>query len=235
MTMLSIVQDVCDQIQGISRPSEVVGSSDAGLQQMLRLLNKAGKRLAKRHDWSRLTKVRTFTGIATQAQTGEPPTGFRKFASEGRIYNVDTDRPLMGTQSQDKFTYLTLLDLGGIDFYWTMIDGVINITPTPAITNSFKYTYISKNWARPAGATDDTGDKAAFTVDTDTTLLDEELLTLDLVWRWKHAKGLEYAEDMRDAEDEIATAIAQDRGPHTVSTAHVWEDIPPNIWPYTIG
>lgn len=235
MSLLTIVQNACDQIQGVTRPSSVAGSLDGGIQQLQRLLNKAGKKLAKRHDWSTLKKTRTFTGIAAQAQTGEPPTGFKKFVAEGRLYNVNTDRPLVGAMSADKFTALTLLDLGGVDFYWTMIDGVINITPTPTTSNSFKYTYISKNWVRPAGASDDTTDKASFDADGDTSLIDEELLTLELVWRWKHAKGFEYAEDMRDAEDEIATAIAQDRAPHVVETARVWDDLPTNIWPYTIG
>lgn len=235
MSLLTIVQDACDQIQGISRPTEVVASSDAGLQQMLRLLNMGGRILARDHDWNALVKVRTFTGIAAQAQTGEPPTAFDRFVGEGRIYNVDTDRPLIGTQSQDKFNNLTLLDLGGVDFYWTLIAGVVNITPAPAVTNSFKYPYISKNWVRPSGNSDDTNDKAVFNVDTDTSLLNEELHTMDLVWRWKHAKGLEYAEDMQTFEREKSRLMARDRAPHVVRTARTWEDLPTNIWPYEIG
>ena len=50
---------------------------------------------------------------------------------------------------------------------------------------------MTKNWC--AGG-------ETFTSDTDTTELNEELLTLSLIWRWNRAKGLDYAEDMRNFE-----------------------------------
>lgn len=235
MSLLSIVQDACDQIQGISRPTEVAESTDPGIQQMLRLLNLGGKAIARDHDWNALVKYRTFTALAAQAQTGEPPTAFDRFVSEGQIFNTSTDRPLIGANSQNYFNQITLLNLGGIDFYWTLIAGVINITPTPTTSNSFKYAYVSKNWVRPTGNSDDTNDKASFTVDTDSSLLNEELHTLDLVWRWKHAKGLEYAEDQSTFEREKQRMIARDRAPHMVSTARIYENLPDTQWPYTIG
>lgn len=235
MSLLQIVKDACDQIQGLSRPSEVAASTVHGIQQMLRLLNLGGRAIARDHDWNALIKYRTFTGIAAQAQTGEPPAAFDRFVSQGQIFNTDTDRPLIGANSQNYFNQITLLQLGGIDFYWVMINGVINITPTPAITNSFKYAYVSKNWVRPDGNSDDTNDIAGFASDTDASLLNEELHTLDLVWRWKHAKGLEYAEDQQTFEREKQRMIARDRAPHMVSTAKIFENLPDTHWPYTIG
>lgn len=235
MSLLTIVQNACDQIQGVSRPNAVAGSTDPGIQQMFRLLNLGGRALAREHDWNVLVKVRTFTGIAAQAQTGEPPAAFDRFVSEGQIFNTATDRPLMGAKSPNDFNRLTLLDLGGVDFYWTMLAGVINITPAPAITDSFKYAYVSQYWVRPTGNSDDTNDTAAFGNDTDSSLLNEELHTLDLVWRWKHAKGLEYAEDQQTFEREKQRMIARDRAPHTVSTAYTYESLPDNLWPYPIG
>lgn len=235
MTLLSVIQNACDQIQGISRPSEIAASTDPGIQQMLRLLNLGGKALAREHDWNQLVKVRTFTGVAAQAQTGEPPAAFDRFVSEGQIFNTATDRPLIGSNSQNKFNHLTILDLGTIDFYWTLIAGVINITPAPTTSNSFKYAYVSKNWVRPDGNSDDTNDIAAFASDSDASLLNEELHTLDLVWRWKHAKGLEYAEDQQTFEREKQRMIARDRAPHMVSTAKAYDNLPDNFWPYAIG
>jgi hypothetical protein len=235
MSLISIVQDACDQIQGLSRPTEVAGSTDPGIQQMARLLNLGGRVLARDHDWGALVKIRTFTGVAAQAQTGEPPAAFDRFVSQGQVFNTATDRPLIGAKSQNYFNHLTLLDLGGTDFYWTLIAGVINITPTPTTSNSFKYAYVSKYWVRPDGNSDDANDTAAFANDTDASLLNEELHTLDLVWRWKHAKGLDYAEDQQSFEREKQRMIGRDRAPHMVTTAHDFHGLPENMWPYTIG
>ena len=91
-----------------------------------------------------------------------------------------------------------------------MIDGVINITPAPAVSRSFRYTYVSRYFARPTAETTDVNDKAAFDVDTDESRLSEELLTLDLVWRWKKAKQLDYAEDLADFERQKEMDIAAD-------------------------
>jgi hypothetical protein len=55
--------------------------------------------------------------------------------------------------------------------------------------------------------------KAAFTADDDTFVLDERLLTLDCIWRWKAQKGLEYAEHMQNAEIARSKAISDDKGP----------------------
>ncbi len=226
MTCLTICQDACDQIQGIARPTTVASSSDPGVQQLLRLLNMAGKALARDHDWSALVTVRTFTGVAAQAQTGEPPTAFDRFVAGGQIFDTSTKRPLAGSIDQNRFNWLTVQTLGGSDRYWALIGGVLNITPAPTTSDSFKYAYVSKNWANSADE---------FTADADTTLLSEELLTLALIYRWKHAKGFEYAEDMVNYEREKERLIARDKGPRSALTARIFDSLPDGFWPDTIG
>jgi hypothetical protein len=115
---------------------------------------------------------------------------------------------------------------GGLDKWWTLIDGVINITPWPQTTETYRYSYVSKNWCTG-------GDK--FTADTDTTSLNEELLVLSLIWRWNRAKGLDYAEDMRNFEIEKERMIARDKGPRDIRTAHIYSQLPGNFWPDHIG
>jgi hypothetical protein len=226
VSCLTVVQEACDQLQGITRPTSVVSSSDPGVQQMLRLLNQAGRSLARDHDWSSIVVVRNFTGLAQQAQTGEPPAAFDRFVSGGQIFDVDRKLPLSGSIDQSRFQWLTLQIMGGIDRYWAIIDGVINITPAPTGTETYRYSYVSKNWC--AG-----GDK--FTADTDTSELNEELLTLSLIWRWNRAKGLDYAEDMRNFELEKERMIARDKGPRSINTAHIFDTLPGSFWPDHIG
>ena len=79
MTMLSIIQDAALHI-GIPKPSAVASSTATDAMQLLRLLNAGASQLMKDHHWSKLLKVKTFTGVAAQAQTGQPPANFDRFA-----------------------------------------------------------------------------------------------------------------------------------------------------------
>jgi hypothetical protein len=60
-------------------------------------------------------------------------------------------------------------------------------------------------------------EKATYNVDTDQAKLDEELVKLGIVWRWKNIKGLDYAEDFRTYEMQVANSIARDGGKRTIS------------------
>ena len=75
---------------------------------MLRLLNQAGRSLARDHDWSSIVVVRNFTGLPQQAQTGEPPAAFDRFVSGGQIFDVDRKLPLSGSIDQSRFQWLTV-------------------------------------------------------------------------------------------------------------------------------
>lgn len=234
-TLLSVIQDVSIQI-GIPEPASVVGNADSGVEQLLRLVTRAGEELAGQHPWSVLRKVRTFTGVADQIQTGEPPAAFSRFVPNTPLIDVGNRRELTGVTSQDDWLRLTVQNITGANRYWSMQGGVINILGTPAITDSFRYSYVSKNWIRPDGESTDANDKAAFTVDTDVPLLSSELLILEGVWRWKQAKALDYAEDFETCMRRREKLIGDDRGPHSISTSRTFRtDDFPTEWPSVIA
>ncbi len=79
--------------------------------------------------------------------------------------------------------------------------------PIPA-SSSALYYYVSNYVVRPNSGPD----KATFTADNDTFLLDERLLTLGLVWRWRSQKRMEYAEDMANYEKLLAEISGRDKG-----------------------
>jgi hypothetical protein len=204
--------------------------------QLLRLCVAAGRELSREHSWSVLRKVRTFTGVAAVIQAGEPPTAFDRFVPQTKLWNVNTKRALDGVKNQNDWLFLTLENVGPPVQYWSMQGGVINILPAPETTDSFTYSYISKNWIRPTGETTDANDKSTFTADTDEPLLSDELLILSGVWRWKQAKQLDYAEDMVTYERRKEKAIGDDRGPHEVVTAFTMGDyVASNHWPALIN
>jgi hypothetical protein len=71
------------------------------------------------------------------------------------------------------------------------------------------YEYISLNWVLDV---DGVTYKAAFTADTDTSVLNEPVMTDGVVWRFKSAKGLDFTEEFQEYEEKVARLVAQDGG-----------------------
>jgi hypothetical protein len=55
--------------------------------------------------------------------------------------------------------------------------------------------------------------------DADTTLLDERLIRLAIIWRFKQTKGLDYAEDMKTYEIERQKICGKDGGATALNIA----------------
>ncbi len=233
-TILDIVQDITTQI-GLPEPSAAVTAADSNVKTIMRLVMRAGNELATDHSWSALRNIETFPGIASQIQTGQPPAAFDRFTDNTYLWDVGMRRRVIGVLNSDEWLMVTVQAVTAVQKYWSMQQGVINILPIPAVTDSFRYEYVSKNWIRPEGETTNTNDKAAFTADTDFPIIPSELLVLSVVWRWKAAKGLDYAEDMSTFERNKESTIGSDRGPHAVSTTGAFLGrYPDNYWPGVI-
>lgn len=234
MNLLEIIQDVCQRVK-LPQPSVIVSSTDDLTATLLSLANASGKALAASHDWQFLSRIVTFTGIADQVQTGQPPAAFDRFTANSDLWDVNQRRALIGVVDQNAWLRLTIDSITGPTRYWSRQSGIINILPTPDTSDSFRYSYQSKNWVRPDGATDDTTDTAVFMGDGDSPLFNAELVTLDIIWRFKQAKQLDYAEDMASFERMKETVISSDRAPRTIRTTHNFRgDVPSTFWPGTI-
>jgi hypothetical protein len=81
------------------------------------------------------------------------------------------------------------------------------ITPVPAAGADLMFEYHSRCWLT---SVDGVTYRTAWASDDDVALLDEDLMTAGLVWRWKQAKGLEYAEDFAKYERRVADAMCRD-------------------------
>ena len=228
-TLLQIVQDACRDV-GQPRPSVVASATEATSGRMLRLLNKAGQQLIKDHDWSILMNVRSFTPLAAETQV-EPPSDYDRITSQSGLWDVNNKRPVVGPIAMEKWLRLTIDNVASIDKYWRLIGSVIHILPAPTATDSFRYSYQSKNWVANASGMP----KPNFTADDDYPLIHDELLTLELVWRWKQEIGIDYAEDLANSARLKEVIIAADRGPSILSLSQPnGGSLPENFWPGVI-
>lgn len=229
MSLLSIIQNTCNRLS-LTQPSVVVTSTDLLIRQLYGLANEAGVALSKRGDpgWQSLTAEWTFITTATDEQTNTPiPPDFRKFVPDS-FYNRTTVRQVTGPITPQQWQlfqarpnaatiYLAYRERAGT---FLLTGGGATVPPAG---QTIAYEYISSYWAKSSA----NQPKAMFTSDDDGTFLDEELLTLDIKWRWLSAKGLDYAEDMATAEREISKALGEDGGSGTLDMGGPREVVPP--------
>jgi len=217
MTLLSVIQEAC-LAMALPRPTTLSGAATPLAQTLVQLSAMGGKILARTHDWEALTITVDINPQPQMAQPGHPPAGFDRFPPQGKIWDVNRRQWLIGPVSSAKWSMLISDSQPGASFYWTRQRGNIQIWPVPSYSDLFRYSYVTRNWVRPEGGTGST-DTPAWVNGSDVALLSEDLLVLDLIWRFKQNKGLDYAEDMGTFEREKEKVMARDRGPSIVSTA----------------
>lgn len=210
MSLLTIVQGACGQLN-LVQPSAVVAAVDLQTLQLLALARSGGKEVARRFDWQILTKEGTFNTAATEIQVTSVTTTFPNFARiiDGTMFDRTQHRPIRGPLNEQQWQMRKAAAAQvGVELYFRIRGDSILFHPTPPASDAVYFEYISNKWCQSSGASL----QAGWLADTDTALIDEELLRLDLVWRWLRAKGLDYAEEFRTFELAAIDIFGPDGG-----------------------
>lgn len=205
MALLGMMQEVCKRI-GITSPNTVVGNTDENIIQLLSLANEEGEELSERYNWSSMIQEATHTTLAAQSQGAMSTiaSGF-KFILPDTMWNRTSNRKVWPVSDAEWQAYQSQALAGPNSFFRIRI-GNLYIIPTPTAGQTLAFEYFSKNWCESSGGTD----QSAWAADTDTGILDEQLMRSGIIWRWKKAQGLDYAEDFRQYEGRVANAITRD-------------------------
>lgn len=81
-----------------------------------------------------------------------------------------------------------------------------------SVYKAYIYSGIAGTLVAGFNADDGTVGASAWSADTDTSFLDEEIITQGIIWRWKQVKGLDYAEDFAKYEGMVNDAMGRDGG-----------------------
>lgn len=209
MSLLTLAQNVAKEA-GFASPSTVVGNTDDTALMLLALANRAGKVLARK-PWQTLQKEYTFNLVAAQASYAFPSD--LGYFQDYTIWDRTQFWALRGSLSaQDWQAYKSGLQSTTPRQRFRIKAGALYIDPTPSSTDSMVIEYVSKFWVAPT-ATPTVGTKTAFTVDTDVSLIDEDTIEMETLWRFLARKGLAYAEEKDQAERYIADLFGND-APH---------------------
>lgn len=226
MSVLSIVQSVCQQV-GLPSPSSALGNPDQQVTTLVALLNTEGIELAARYQWQALTLQASFTTVASESQgvlaTIAPGL---KYILNDTIWNRTLRRPVFGPLSPQRWQQLEAMVMQGPWNQFRIRGGNLLFIPLPAAGQSCYFEYISKNWVL---AIDGVTTRSAWLADTDSSLLDEDIMTQGLIWRWKAAKGFNYAEDYAMYERRVTNAMGRDGGKDTLNMGDIRYDIYPGI------
>lgn len=177
---------------------------------MLELARLDAEDLAGRIDWDALVKEQTFVTIAGSDQPGAIPSDFGRFPfrkdDRGELYDVRRREGIAGPASDNQWRRLD--NFTGWTSSYRIMGGLLMMRPPPGAGLTIGFTYVSKNlFVSTGGVTSDD-----WNADSDICLIPERLIILGVVWRWKQAKGFEYAEDLRTAEMEIEKMAGTTRG-----------------------
>lgn len=227
MTLLTIVQDAANEV-GIPAPSSVIGNLDTNTIRFLALANRGGKAIAQRHPWQALIREWTLTTTATesQGQVESIMPGFN-FDAYGTIWNRTTRFPVQGPLYPTEWQFLKAMAITGPWPQFRIRGSELICIPVPNEFDSYAGEYISRFWCQSSlGIGQD-----RWAADTDTGIFSEDWLTLDLIWRWKKAMGLDYAEEKMEFEMQINNAMARDGSNRKLSLG----GRETNDWPHGIN
>lgn len=208
MSLLSVVRRA-NVLVGQRRPNSAASALDAtSTAQMTEMARIEAESLANRHDWSGTLMSQQFTSNGSLNQFGALPDDFSRFPFAGGVYgpNGRMAGPLDKTQwgQMTSYPHGGLGSLGG----FRLSGGGMQIYPTPAAGQAYRFDYITKAIYQAADGTP----KTEWELDTDTCIIPENLIALGVIWRWLQFKGLDYGEAMRNAELEFEKLAGTDGG-----------------------
>ncbi len=192
------------------KPTTFIGATGRLEMELCDLIDEVATDVFKYRDWQALIRIAEIDGDGSETEFALP---------------ADYDRMLVRSDVQDTVNwawgYSQFFDINEFLFEeargfmaspggWIIYGDRIRFSPSPISGAHATYPYLSKFWAKTSGAA--SGDKAAFTADTDEFVLPERLLTLGLVWRWRENKKLDASGDQEAFVKALDEYAAKDRG-----------------------
>lgn len=137
-------------------------------------------------------------------------------------------RPVYGPKYAAEWQQLKAQLMQGPWWQYRIRGNQVLFIPPPPAGDAIFFEWVSKYWVAVVGAPT-VGAQAAYSIDTDVSLLDERVIGLDTLWRYKQSKRLQYAEDFDKAEAAIADLMARNASKPRLNLAGAQTDIYPGV------
>lgn len=208
MSLLTALQDAAEAVS-LPRPAQIIGATSETERVLWMVAKREALSLARRHEWPELLAEHTWTATATEAQSGGKPSDYDRMVTNS-FFNRTSDRRAVGPIAPNDWQNLRATAAAPVltDLFRFRGSSLL-MWPTPRAGDQLAYEYVSRNLVVAA---DTTTLRPIWTADTDSLRLDEELLTLGVIWRWKFQKSLAWESDKAFYEERIESAIVASRG-----------------------
>lgn len=214
MSLLTICQAALKGMSGFAVPSTFYGNANLTATLAVAVANEEGQDLEKEHRWQELISEYTFStvsGTATYALPTSSSSGgaFRAFANMTQWDRTNTWR-LTGPIPPSIYQYLK----SGISVFSTsnsffiIRGGYFTLYPTPTSVRTIAFDYYTKGWITKQ--TDSTN-ISAWSSDSDTSRLDEDLIAAGVKWRFLQAKGMPFEPEYKRYES-VKEMLISDNG-----------------------
>lgn len=209
-TLLQMVNNIAVEV-GLERTGAVVSGATA-YRQIARFIVRTGKKLITSHNWRAMKVTGTFQGD-DETTLFDLPENFDRLMPGLVIWEYGRPfYPLVQVSDQD------MLMIRSVPWrrpwpVWRLVGEQIEFWPAPRLGGIFNFGYQTNQFIQAADGVTLRDDFAA---DNDTVLLPSDILELGAIWRFKSAKGMEYAEAFREFELERAKAEMGDGGAPTI-------------------
>ena len=201
MTLLSICQDAAQEI-GFDKPTYIFGNTSLEVIKLLRYAQKVGKRCMKVVKWQQLTKENTFSALAQETQTGILPSDFDRFIPD-TMYNRTNKTEIKQVKPIEWQQYKAIDYNDTLKRKFLYIGNAIMVTPNLEAGDIIAFNYINKNFVLSSLA----AEQDSFAADTDTSVIDEELIKLGVIYEYLQGDGLPYQVAMGTYEARLRLLI----------------------------
>lgn len=208
MTLLTIVQNSCNAI-GLSQPAAVVGSTDQNIITLQGMANTEGRELLDRFSWPATQLEVTHTSLAAELQgvmTTLAP-GY-SYITSSTFWDRTLTQPVRGPLSPIEWQALKARTATGPYASYRIFGGKLYAYPAPPGGNTWVFEYQSNYFCQSSSGTN----QSIWVADTDVGVLDEHLMEMGIIWRFKKKNGLDYSEDFRSYEQKLAMETSRAGG-----------------------
>lgn len=209
MTVLRVIQDAAPKL-GFAVPSVVFSETTRTAVELQEAVNEAAQGVIDDYDWQGLKKFGSVTGDGS-ATDFAMPADFARMLKKGKIYPSDEPTlPIALLTDADEWLELDVQAVQTVSRRAIILENRLHIKPALPNLTTAQFAYVKNLIVVADGGTSPT--KTAFDADSDSFALDERVLKLSLIWRWKAAKGRPYAEDRLAYDAVVDTKAGSDKG-----------------------
>lgn len=204
MTVLTACQQAAVKLNQ-TVPTSVFSTTDALAAELALAANETAEAILAGYEWQALMTLATFTGDGV-TQAFSMPSDYDRMLKKAKVHSKTWQNALfVAARDEDDWLYTKDIGITGTPGKWIILGGQFQVFPAMPVGETARFYYISNK-------TIASGTKASFTVDADTFFLNEKLLRLGIIWRWRSNKRMEYAEDMSNFEIAMAETYGGDKG-----------------------